>query len=81
MGYDVTNVQNGNICNQSTKNDSLESILKSFLFHGPLPFAEPPLLHVSPQNPLDNVSAFIMPSNMQFGDLDLHGHFAIFSLV
>ena len=40
-----------------------------------------PLLHLSLQNPLDHVNAFIMPWNVYFGDLDLHGHSDIFSLV
>ena len=41
----------------------------------------PPLLPLSPQNPLDHVTVLIRPLDLFFWDLDLHGHFAIFSLV
>ena len=37
--------------------------------------------HLSLQNLLDHANAFIMPSKMYFGDLNLHGHSANFSLV
>jgi hypothetical protein len=49
---------------------------------GPAFPTRPPLLPLSPQNPLDHVSAFIRrPWNLYFGDLDLHGPSAKFSLV
>ena len=41
----------------------------------------PPLLPLSRQNMLDHVNAFIKPWKSYFGDLDLLGPFAIFSLV
>ena len=59
-----------------------KNIITAFLCHGPLPFpTRPPLLPFSPQNLLDHVSAFIRHGNLYFGDLDLHGPSAIFSLV
>ena len=52
----------------------------TFLCHGPLNSPTgPPLLPLSPQNPLDHVSAFIRPLKLYFGDLGLYGPSVIFS--
>jgi hypothetical protein len=48
---------------------------------GPAFPTRPPLLPLSPQTPLDHVSAFISPWSLYLGDLNLHGLFAKFSLV
>ena len=47
---------------------------------GPWPFStRAPLLPPPPQNPLDHINAWRRPSNMSFGDLELHGHSNYFS--
>ena len=66
MGFDMFEAHRENILQKF--------INMAFLCHGPLPYPTiPPLLLLSPQNPLDHVSAFIRPQNLYFGDLDLHG--------
>jgi hypothetical protein len=74
MVYDVIKAHREYINKDFTK--------MAFLWHGPLPSPTgPPLLPLSPQNPLDHLSAFIRPYKLHFGDLDLHGPSAHFFLV
>ena len=69
------------LCTIAQKN-SLKIIKTTLLYHGPLPFPTRPfILLFSPQNPLDHVSAFIRPTKLYFGNLNLHCLFAIFFLM
>ena len=57
-------------------------IITTFFYSGPLPFStRAPLLPLSPQNTLDHVGGYCRSWDMSFGDLELHGHFGVFSLV
>jgi hypothetical protein len=57
-------------------------IIMIFLYHGPLPFSTwAPLLPLPQQNPLDHVSGWCGLSNISLGDLELKGHFDLFSSV
>ena len=71
------------LCSSSLpKKNLLKFFITIFLYHGPLPFPTiAPLLSLPPQNILDYVSGWCRPKNMSFGNLKLHDHIDMFSLV